>query len=66
MNRALFLGSVALAFVAGATGSRLLPAQQARAANELTPMLIHVPELQVRHELPVGEERRLPGMSKTS
>jgi mannose-6-phosphate isomerase-like protein (cupin superfamily) len=46
MNRALFLGSVALAFVAGATASRLLPTQQAQAANELTPMLIHVPELQ--------------------
>ena len=46
MNRALFLGSVALAFVAGAAASRMLPAQQAQAANELTPMLIHVPELQ--------------------
>jgi mannose-6-phosphate isomerase-like protein (cupin superfamily) len=45
MNRALFLGSVALAFVAGATGSRLLPTQQAQAANELTPMVIHVPDL---------------------
>ncbi len=46
MNRVLFLGTVALAFVAGATASRLLPTQQAQAANELTPMLIHVPELQ--------------------
>ena len=45
MNRALFLGSVALAFVAGATASRL-PLLQAQAANELTPMVIHVPELQ--------------------
>jgi mannose-6-phosphate isomerase-like protein (cupin superfamily) len=48
MNRAIFLrpvflGSIALAFVAGATASRLFP--QAQAANELTPMVIHVPEL---------------------
>ena len=43
MNRAIFLGSIALAFVAGATVSRLQP--QAQAANELTPMVIHVPDL---------------------
>jgi mannose-6-phosphate isomerase-like protein (cupin superfamily) len=43
MNRAIFLGSVALAFVAGATASRLLP--QAQAATEMTPMIIHVPDL---------------------
>jgi mannose-6-phosphate isomerase-like protein (cupin superfamily) len=44
MNRAFFLGSIALAFVAGATASRLtLP--QAQAANDLTPMVIHVPDL---------------------
>jgi mannose-6-phosphate isomerase-like protein (cupin superfamily) len=44
MNRVLFLGSIALAFVAGATVSRLsLP--QAQAANDLTPMVIHVPDL---------------------
>ena len=33
MHRALFLGSLALAFVAGATALRLSP--QAQAANEL-------------------------------
>src|SRR5204863_3719643 len=43
MHRALFLGSLALAFVAGATALRLSP--QAQAANELTPMVIHVPDL---------------------
>ena len=43
MNRIFFLGSVALAFVAGATASRVSP--QAQAANELTPMVIHVPDL---------------------
>jgi len=43
-SRALFLGSVALAFVAGAASSRLqLP--QAQAANEMTPMVIHIPDL---------------------
>jgi len=46
MNRALFLGTVALAFVAGATASRLLPMPQAQAANEMTPMVIHIPESQ--------------------
>src|SRR3954469_23880019 len=45
MNRAVFLGSVTLAFIAGATATRVLPTQQAQAANELTPMIIHVPEL---------------------
>ena len=37
MNRIFFLGSVALAFVAGATASRVSP--QAQAANELTPKI---------------------------
>jgi mannose-6-phosphate isomerase-like protein (cupin superfamily) len=45
MNRAVFLGSVALAFIAGATATRILPTQKAEAANELTPVVIHVPEL---------------------
>jgi len=47
MNRAVFLGSIALAFIAGATLTRVLPTQQAKAqaANELTPMVIHVPDL---------------------
>jgi mannose-6-phosphate isomerase-like protein (cupin superfamily) len=46
MNRAVFLGSVALAFVAGATMTRVLPTSQAQAqAPELTPMVIHVPDL---------------------
>src|ERR1043166_843506 len=44
MNRVLFLGALALAFAAGATAPRMLP-QQAQAANELTPMVIHVPDL---------------------
>jgi mannose-6-phosphate isomerase-like protein (cupin superfamily) len=43
MNRAIFLGSVALAFIAGATASRMLP--QAQAATDLTPQVIHVPDL---------------------
>ena len=45
MNRAVFLGSVTLAFITGATATRVLPLPQAQAANELTPMVIHVPEL---------------------
>jgi mannose-6-phosphate isomerase-like protein (cupin superfamily) len=46
MKRVAFLGSLALAFIAGAAGSRLLPAQPAQAqSNELTPMVIHVPDL---------------------
>jgi mannose-6-phosphate isomerase-like protein (cupin superfamily) len=45
MNRVVFVSSVALAFVAGALASRVtLP--KAEAANELTPMVIHVPDLQ--------------------
>ena len=45
MNRVLFLGSIALAFAAGATASRFtLPQAQAQ-ANQLTPMVIHVPDL---------------------
>ena len=43
MNRAIFLGSIALAFVAGATASRFQP--QAQAATDMTPMVIHVPDL---------------------
>ena len=45
MNRVLFLGSIALAFIAGATASRFtLPQAQAQAPS-LTPMVIHVPDL---------------------
>src|ERR1043166_8657930 len=44
MNRVLFLGSLTRAFVAGAAVTRVLP-PQAQAANELTPMVIHVPDL---------------------
>ena len=43
MNRIVFFSSVALAFVAGVGASRLSP--PAQAANELTPMVIHVPDL---------------------
>ncbi|HMK80177.1 MAG TPA: cupin domain-containing protein [Xanthobacteraceae bacterium] len=43
MNRMLFLGSIALAFAAGATSSRLSP--RAQAATEMTPMVIHIPDL---------------------
>jgi len=43
MNRIVFVSSVALAFVAGAAATHLLP--QARAAADLTPMVIHVPDL---------------------
>ena len=43
MNRALFLGSMALAFVAGITVSRM--PQQAQAANEMMPQIIHLPDL---------------------
>jgi mannose-6-phosphate isomerase-like protein (cupin superfamily) len=43
MNRTLFVGSIALAFIAGAAASRLSP--RAQAANELIPMVIHVPDL---------------------
>ena len=43
MNRAVFLGSVALAFVAGASLSRM--PLQAQAANELTPQIVHLPDL---------------------
>jgi mannose-6-phosphate isomerase-like protein (cupin superfamily) len=46
MKRTVYLASIALAFVAGATATRILPAQKAQAANEMTPMVIHVPELQ--------------------
>jgi len=43
INRVLYVGSIALAFAAGANISRLQP--QAQAANEMTPMVIHVPDL---------------------
>jgi mannose-6-phosphate isomerase-like protein (cupin superfamily) len=46
MNRAVFVGSVALAFIAGATLTSVLPTSQAQAqAPELTPMVIHIPDL---------------------
>jgi mannose-6-phosphate isomerase-like protein (cupin superfamily) len=45
MHRAVFLGSVALAFVAGMTVSRFHPSQAQAQAPELTPMVIHVPDL---------------------
>jgi mannose-6-phosphate isomerase-like protein (cupin superfamily) len=43
MNRILFLGSVAAAFVAGAAGMRVL--SPAIAATEITPMIINVTDL---------------------
>ena len=43
MNRVIFLGSIALAFAAGANVTRLQP--QAQAATEMTPMVIHIPDL---------------------
>jgi hypothetical protein len=46
MNRTVLLASITFAFVAGATATCILPAQKAEAANEMTPMVIHVPELQ--------------------
>jgi mannose-6-phosphate isomerase-like protein (cupin superfamily) len=54
MNRTLFLGSLTLAFVAGATLTRVLPTSQAQAqAPQLTPMVIHVPDL-------VGDKLSMP------
>ena len=43
MNRILLLASVAVAFVAGGTTMRLFPA--ANAANELTPMIVNITDL---------------------
>src|SRR5436853_208764 len=43
MNRIAFASSLALAFVAGAAATHLLP--QARAATDMTPQIIHVPDL---------------------
>jgi mannose-6-phosphate isomerase-like protein (cupin superfamily) len=43
MNRAIFLGSIALAFIAGAAVSHLH--LQAQAATDLTPQIIHIPDL---------------------
>jgi len=43
MNRVVFASSIALAFVAGTAATHLLP--QARAATDMTPMVIHVPDL---------------------
>ena len=45
MNRVFFVGSLALAFLAGAAASRLPLQPQAQAANEMTPMVIHIPDL---------------------
>jgi mannose-6-phosphate isomerase-like protein (cupin superfamily) len=46
MNRAIFLGSVTFAFIAGATATRVLTTSQAQAqAPELAPMVVHVPDL---------------------
>ena len=46
MNRAVFLGSVTLAFVTGAVATRTLPPSEAQAqAPALTPMVIHIPDL---------------------
>jgi mannose-6-phosphate isomerase-like protein (cupin superfamily) len=46
MNRAVFLGSVAVAFIAGAMVTRVLPPSEAQAqAPELTPMVIHIADL---------------------
>ena len=44
MNRAVFLGTIALAFIAGTAASRFLPQAQAQQAG-LTPQIIHVPDL---------------------
>jgi mannose-6-phosphate isomerase-like protein (cupin superfamily) len=44
MNRILFLGSIALAFAAGAGGSRLLP-QAVAADTMMTAQILHVPDL---------------------
>ena len=43
MNRAVFVGSIAVAFVAGAAVSRM--PLQAQAANEMMPQIIHLPDL---------------------
>ena len=43
MNRTALFASVAVAFVAGGTTMRLFPA--ANAANELTPMIVNIAEL---------------------
>jgi mannose-6-phosphate isomerase-like protein (cupin superfamily) len=43
MNRAVFVASVAVAFVAGCGAARFLP--QAFAAENITAQVIHVPEL---------------------
>src|SRR5215212_7474953 len=44
MNRAVFLGSVALAFVAGVGVARMPP--QAFAADAITAQIIHIPDLE--------------------
>ena len=44
MNRAVFLGTIALAFIAGTAASRFLPQAQAQQAG-LEPHVIHVPDL---------------------
>jgi mannose-6-phosphate isomerase-like protein (cupin superfamily) len=45
MKRTVYLASIALAFAAGAMLPRVLPGQQAQAANEMTPQIIHLPDL---------------------
>lgn len=45
MNRALFLGSIALAFVAGSAATQLFPRAIA-ADTMMTAQVLHVPELQ--------------------
>ncbi|HKS62282.1 MAG TPA: cupin domain-containing protein [Xanthobacteraceae bacterium] len=45
MNRALFLGSIALAFIAGTAASRLLPQAAIAADTMMTAQIIHVPDL---------------------
>jgi len=45
MNRALFLGSIALAFAAGCGATRLLPQAAIAADTMMTAQVLHVPDL---------------------
>jgi hypothetical protein len=45
MNRALFLGSIALAFAAGCGATRLLPQAAIAADTMMTAQILHVPDL---------------------
>ncbi len=45
MNRALFLGSIALAFAVGCGATRLLPAAAIAADTMMTTQILHVPDL---------------------